>query len=307
MRAFVAISGLLLSSQAFAWNDASHVIINEIAYQSVNASTQQILDTQASAALAHFSTEELQKIREKYQGVSDFALIPLIPEMEKLTSIGEVFELYAENVPSWAELYKEVSLNDWHALTHSVNDDGCELPTQTTLLDGIKEMPNVYRTAQSPAEQGLALAYLSHLTADLHQPLNNFTKTEEVNGQCVSDNNGKDYCLENIDANQQCPIDASLYHYWNSGMNTINDADDVKQYADKLLILFPQSRSRNLEWSPQSWSQEHIKLADFIYSSLENSAPSPAYKRLGLRISQKRIAIAGYRLAIKIEELQAKK
>lgn len=304
MRSFIAISTLLLSSQALAWNDASHVIINEIAYQSVSAPTQQVLEKQASAALSHFTTEELQKLREKYVGVSDFALISLIPEMEKLTSIGEVFELYAQNVPSWAELYKDVSLNDWHAMTTSVDADSCQMPVSTTLLDGIKEMPNVYRTSQAPAEQGLALAYLSHLTADLHQPLNNFTKTEMVNGQCVSDNNGKDYCLENIDANQQCPVDSSLYHYWNTGMKTIDDADEVVKYAEKLMILFPQSRSRNLEWAPQSWSQENGKLADFVYSSLENSAPSPAYQKLGLRISQKRLALAGYRLAKKIEALQ---
>jgi hypothetical protein len=158
-------------------------------------------------------------------------------------------------------------------------------------------------------ERAVYLAWVLHLVGDIHQPLHCSARVTDVEPK--GDQGGNLFYLEpkkeTTDTTNKEPR-LNLHWYWDSILRyeyprlAECDMDYVKTIAMKIIAHYPISNDP-AQLKPgqfDEWVQEGFKIAKTqVYPPTlkRDEMPSKSYQQNAIKISEQRIALAGYRLA----------
>jgi hypothetical protein len=215
----------------------------------------------------------------------------------------------------WMDDFRGDSLNDpyapWHYIDFRPIFDG--IPERTNVgaepenvLSRINWAINTLRKGTgSNKTDAETLGFLFHLVGDVHQPLHASTRYTAANPN--GDQGGNFFKIK-------MPPDthiSNLHAFWDAAGGTFGfvspkrpldqaGKDHMLALAEGVMKEFPEDAVpewKNLD--PHDWAIESNDLArQVVYKNIsEGDAPSKAYTDEAQKLSRRRLAIAGYRLA----------
>ncbi|MBC7931962.1 MAG: S1/P1 nuclease [Rubrivivax sp.] len=303
---------LILSAPkiALAWHDTGHMLVAQIAYMKLTPEAKAKVDSLL---------------------VTPQGRRPLITLCAGYYTPETCEKTYDPvTIAVWMDDFRGDTLNDSYSSWHYINF--------RPIFDGIPERSNVGAEpenvlsrinwainslrkgtgrAQSDAE---VLGFLYHLVGDVHQPLHAATRYTASNPDGDAGGNGFKI---------QMPSDArvsALHTFWDaaggafgfvSPKRPLDQAgkDRIRALAEEVLKENPAEGIAGLnDLDPHTWVVESNTLArEVVYKNIvEGETPSNAYTDAAQKLSRKRLATAGYRLAgvlnaLFIKPIEAKK
>ncbi|MDT5156027.1 MAG: hypothetical protein QOH51_384 [Acidobacteriota bacterium] len=291
------ICALLVSTQtsAFAWHDTGHMVVAQVAYLRLTPAAKARVDALLLTppgkrpfvflCAGYYTPETCEKTYDPVQ------------------------------IAVWMDDFRGDSLNDpyasWHYIDFRPIFDG--IPERTNagaepenVLSRINWAMNTLRKGTgSNKTDAETLGFLYHLVGDVHQPLHAATRYTAANPN--GDQGGNFFKI-------QMPPEAhisNLHAFWDaaggafgfvSPKRPLDQAgkDRMLALAGEVMKEFPAEAVpewKNLD--PHDWVIESNDLArQVVYKNIsEGEAPSKAYTDAAQKLSRKRLAIAGYRLA----------
>jgi hypothetical protein len=291
------VVALLLTAQsnAFAWHDIGHMVVAQVAYLRLTPTAKARVDAllltpQGKRPLVflcagYYTPETCEKTYDPVQ------------------------------IAVWMDDFRGDSLNDpyapWHYIDFRPIFEGISERTNVgaepeNVLSRINWAMNTLRKgAGSNKTDAETLGFLFHLVGDVHQPLHAATRYTAANPN--GDQGGNFFKIK-------MPPDAhitNLHAFWDaaggafgfvSPKRPLDQAgkDRMLALAEGVMKEFPADAVpewKNLD--PHDWAIESNDLArQVVYKNIsEGETPSKAYTDEAQKLSRKRLAIAGYRLA----------
>lgn len=257
---------LSMSKALFAWNAVGHRLVAQIAYDNLDPRHKKLVE---------LYTHALDSI---------YAPVDFV------------------NASSWLDEIRASEIK-WYDQLHYINlpfsTDGTPLPPtpKPNAVLAIRYAINVLNNAQATAfDKGLSLRILSHVVADIHQPMHAVSRVSKVYPE--GDAGGT---LLSLPDN---PIAESLHSYWDEGggwlhINGLRTAQGIKEGAQGLEQQWPCSKFVT-EINPKKWAEESHQLAvnaAYAFSETTPMGNYSNYQRNAENITRERIALAGCRLA----------
>jgi hypothetical protein len=301
----VLLCALVVSAQtgAFAWHDTGHMLVAQVAYLRLTPAAKAKVDTLFAPpqggrrplvflCAGYYTAETCEKI---YDPVT---------------------------IAVWMDDFRGDSLNDpygvWHYVDYPFFDGVPENPLvgpeSENALARInwatnslrEELAHEKREDAGRAKREAELTgFLYHLVGDVHQPLHATARVTAAHPE--GDQGGN---LFKIQMPQETRI-TNLHAFWDaaggafgfqSPKRPLDQAGKARilALAEELMKENPADsipESKNLD--PHDWVMESYNLARAVtYKNItEGSAPTPAYTEEAQKLSRKRLALAGYRLA----------
>ena len=147
--------------------------------------------------------------------------------------------------------------------------------------------------------RAVALAWLLHLVGDIHQPLHCSSRVSPDEPLPHGDAGGNTFRLDD---------DRNLHGYWDRILDEAiapEPGEDSIAYASRIAQRSERTEPRVTSSADVSgWAQEGLRIAQtVVYAGVSRgTAPSADYEAEALRVSEGRIALAGYRLAALLNE-----
>jgi hypothetical protein len=199
----------------------------------------------------------------------------------------------------------------WHYINYRPIFDGIPVrtnvgPLPVNVLDRINWCVNTLRTGtRNDKTDAEVLGFLYHLVGDVHQPMHTATRYSAKNPDGDAGGNGFSITY---------PADTrvrNLHFFWDAAAGRFGGDlprrpfDEksralVRTWADELMKAHPyESMPEAKDTEPLRWVEESNRIArEFAYAKVaEGGSPSPEYVEEAKRISERRIALAGYRMA----------
>ncbi len=198
------------------------------------------------------------------------------------------------DVANWADEQQEVTgTGTWHYVNVPISEsryDRRYCPAQGCVVSKVEDFR---RLLQDPgagkAQKQMALRFLVHFIADLHQPLH------------VGDDNDKGGNLLQVQFFGQ---GTNLHRLWDSQIMERHTQNENVWMWDVSFMANPKNRSEWSKGSPEDWATESLILAKSAHrlpGSLawitSGTRISPEYCRIALPVIQKQLAKAGIRTA----------
>ena len=274
--AFLVLALFLFQTTVFAWGDTGHMTVAQIAFNN--------LDTQAKKNRAKQLARLIRLDTGRYEFVTSGCW------MDDIRSFP-MFE----------------PIKDWHFITQMLivnNAVPRRDPPPVNAVEVIKFLGGKLAGRDEDLKKAFYLAELIHLVGDIHQPLH--TATRFTPGRPGGDTGGNLFFLA---ASAPRP---NLHSYWDAagGLFAFKDLGHPLTTADRTRLInfangitteFPKSSmtSEINQLDPAVWAREGFDIVeDDVYEGItENGVPNSAYQTKTQRISKRRIALAGYRLA----------
>lgn len=283
------------SPSAFAWHDTGHMVVAQIAYLRLTPAAKARVD---SLLVAQPNRRPLVHLCAGYY----------TPETCEKT-------YDPITIAVWMDDFRGDSLNESYAPWHYINS--------RPFFDGVPEASNLgaepenvvarLNWAINTLRQGTGsarkdaetLGFLYHLVGDVHQPLHATTRFSAALPQGDAGGNG---------FKVQMPAEtqvANLHSLWDAAGGSFGFASPKRPLdqaaRDRILALANELTAAHPahavpEWmdlDPHAWAFESNTLARQVaYANIKDGEPpTPAYLDDVQKLSRKRIAIAGYRLA----------
>ncbi|MBC8065205.1 MAG: hypothetical protein H7Y17_10270 [Chlorobia bacterium] len=280
MKSFIILASLAATASAFAWHDTGHMVVAEIARQSLSpkivAECEWLLKMNAEPKSDNFLTASC-----------------------------------------WADDHKTRENGPWHYINYHFRTDGKETdnkPEPQNVVYAINRFSEVLRDKRKdPKERAEALRFLLHFVGDIHQPLHAVARDSDEHPE--GDRGGNEFKVLPTDRHkdlQRPPT--NLHSLWDMGGNlfrpSVRPLDDngkasIIRIANAIKGRHPLMSLSNVNnLDPEGWAQESLAIAkESVYALKENEVPSPEYMRKCEDISAKRVAYAGYRLAALLQKL----
>ena len=295
-------------SPALAWDDAGHKLTAYIAWEQMSPQAR----------------EKAVKLLLSAPEDSDLGVFYLQDSRSEAIRKRELFMIAS----TWADIvrdrkfkvrYEKYNQGNWHyADTFWRETNG-----RVEILNGVDEpkgkaVEQLYAfhkllrdDSASDADKAIALAWILHLTGDIHQPLHTSARVTEFEPK--GDQGGNLFLLSPKDAKGENRL--NLHWFWDSiiGRNLPrkNDACDseyLPAIAAQITKKHPFAEMRNRLKLEQfdEWQQESFRLAStklFPETLKRFDPPSENYKKSAFNISQFQIALAGYRLGEMLNQI----
>lgn len=152
-----------------------------------------------------------------------------------------------------------------------------------------------------PFEKAMMVKFLMHFMADIHQPLHVTSMFSEKFPD--GDNGGNLYLISGV-------TKPNLHQYWDSALGFLEEVQRplegtgkrvIERLAEKCMEELPLAKAKEknlLNDDVAGWAQESYDIATKeCYSVPFGTKPSPAYINNGQAIARRQLALAGYRLA----------
>lgn len=280
MRAFPLLSKPLsilafagIGCGAWAWHDSGHMAVAMIAYDGLTPQVKARVDTLLKVGALPRS--------------ADFV-----------------------TAACWADDIKSDKDREWHYINYFMDArmnplDRKPEPDENAVW-AIRAQSDVMVDPQRPqGERANALRYLLHLVGDLHQPLHATARISEQTPD--GDRGGNDYRILPPPGWDPAPrslhflwdMAGMLYPYYNRPLSE-GDRNAFRIRVDQTLKLHPEaSFGASLEvLDPEAWAKESFEVArKDVYNTPFQAVPSSAYLESVRTVSERQIALAGYRLA----------
>jgi len=264
-----------MSAPAFAWGDPGHMAVAQIAYDNLNQTARARVDQLARQVAFQNNTYNFVTLSCWMDDIRDAAALE--------------------------------PLKDWHFITlrFIVSGPAVDEPPPPVNVQSILDWSIARLRARRDSErvQGYTLAYLVHLTGDVHQPLHSTTRYTAALPD--GDLGGNRFFLSSN------AIRPNLHSYWDGvagffdaanltrPLNS-NERRRLRAFARTIQEDFPADEIDDVDdLTPATWVTESHELAKtVVYTDItETTVPSNAYRDKTRDTSRKRIATAGYRLA----------
>jgi hypothetical protein len=207
---------------------------------------------------------------------------------------------HAYHRPTWhyADFYWDVENGRPHDIP-GTGPDSLNAAERIVVLRATLADANAADTSKA-----VALAWLLHLVGDIHQPLHCSSRVTPDETLPHGDEGGNTFRLDD---------NRNLHGYWDRILDEAiapDPGEDSIAYADRIADRIKRTDRRASLSAPAAsidvlgWAQEGLHLAQtVVYSGVtRGSAPSAAYEAEALKVSEGRIALAGYRLAALLNE-----
>ena len=301
---------------AFPWDDSGHKLVAYIAWQQMSEQARE------RAIQILLNAPEDSQLNALYPTPpdQDFTTYP-IGARSKAAKQRDYFMIVAY----WADIVRDRKYekrskyhhSTWHYLDtfwREANGKVETLPEMENDKENVVErlfyFDKVLRSDEKDAEKAIALAWILHLTGDVHQPLHASGRVtpEDPKG---GDQGGNTFSLSPPDAKRK----ENLHWYWDSiVVRTIprkmdaSDAEYLLPLGNALMKKHPLAKMKNrLEIGKfDAWQQESFQIAArrlYPKTLIRNQMPSAAYKKMAFAIAEEQIALAGYRLGTWLEQI----
>lgn len=271
----VVLVTLFISVPAFAWGDPGHMAVAQIAYDNLDATAKARVD---------------QLARQVVFGNNRYNFVTLACWMDDI-----------RDEPALEPL------KDWHFITRKfiVSGPAVDEPPPPINVQSILDWSIARLRARRDSDrvQAYTLAYLVHLTGDVHQPLHSTTRYTVAMPD--GDLGGNRFRLSSS------AIRPNLHSYWDGVAGFFdsanltrplnrNERQRLRAFTRAIQEDFPANEIDDVDdLTPATWVTESHDLAKMVaYTDItENTVPSIPYRDKTRDTSRKRIATAGYRLA----------
>ena len=220
------------------------------------------------------------------------------------------------NAATWADLVRSRD-QPWHAYNHATwhyadfywdVENGRPHDIPGTGPDSLNAAERIVALRATLADanaadttKAVALAWLLHLVGDIHQPLHCSSRITPDETLPLGDKGGNTFRLDD---------DRNLHGYWDHILDASvapDPGEDSIAYADRIAHRIERTHPLAAPLAATDvlgWAREGLRLAQtVVYAGVtRGSAPSAAYETDALRVSELRIALAGYRLAALLNE-----
>lgn len=266
------IVGLVACAKAFAWNGDGHRFVAQIAYDKLTPQARRQVD-QLTAQMG-----------ERYRGNSRFIYISTWAD--RIRAQGD------NRFDKWHYVSLPISVHN--APTKPMDRNNAAVAIETAK----KKLASKWTTNKTKL---FYLKMLVHCVGDLHQPLHSTQRFtwKKPNG----DFGGNTFMIFNPHHKL-----VSLHRFWDGGLGLF------KYYNKKYPIHPVKTRkvAKELEWkfrdlqfqpglmntSPMDWAEEGRTISrHFVYNLKPRATPNKKYVDHGRDLVQKRLALAGFRLA----------
>jgi len=302
IRSLIALVLLcLFAMPAFGWNDSGHKLVAYIAWQKMTPKAREKVNTLFQAAPEDSTIAGYFSFDSRSVGTR---------QLEQFMIIS-----------TWADMVRDrklpVRMGKYHHGTWHYNDINFrEVNGKAEVVTGIEEdaQNSIERlgvmkalladTTKTDAERVIALAWIVHLVGDAHQPLHNVARVTDLEPKGDEGGNLFDLTPKDTPRDQR----KNLHSYWDGIVNTaeprVNDACDTDYLlplGQKFMKKYPESKLQDKidDLNFEHWRQEGFDNAvQYVYPGLVRfEKPSAKYQKQAYQLSQKEIALAGYRLA----------
>ncbi|MBI1809530.1 MAG: S1/P1 nuclease [Gemmatimonadetes bacterium] len=176
-------------------------------------------------------------------------------------------------------------------------------PDLENAVERIGVMESTLAGSGPDSTRALALAWMEHLVGDIHQPLHASARVTPESPK--GDKGGNDFKLAGNVSN--------LHSYWDRILDLVDPptgdrAADVDRWAAQIEQRLPMNgfKASELGAGVDVWAKESLDLSEHVLypaSLAERSTPSDEYRKLADVAAERRIALAGYRLATALNRI----
>lgn len=303
---------VVFATPVFGWDDVGHKVTGYIAWQRMSEKARErvIKILRAAPEDSHLSAYYMQ-----------YGPRPIADRQIEYFII----------VPTWADLIRDNSFpnrnrkyhqGNWHfsdVYWRQVQDGGIEYLTDKKPEGlGLEKLIEFDKAMRSPdlsdPEKAIAIAWFLHVGGDLHQPLH--TSGRHTDKEPSGDRGGNLFMLSPEGAKRDDQL--NLHWYWDSiiGRNyaiSSNECeiDYIRRIAEGAMLRYPHANhsGRLMLGEYERWKQETFSFAptDVFSEELKrNVLPGDRYLRNAFRVSEERIAMAGYRMGDTLEGIFGK-
>jgi hypothetical protein len=265
-----------LSPLVFAWNAFGHMVVASIAYQNLKPATREKIDNL------------VDYMHQQYADMGTFLNIAYWPDSIR----GQKIETYTH----------------WHYIDVAFSTDGTPLKNLVDTDNAVWAINNIEPVVKNDHanayERARFLAFLTHIVADLHQPLHTVSYISAAMPD--GDKGGNSYFVR---VNNER---LNLHKLWDGGLGVFDgdtSNDNIAATAKYIMERYPQNSFGNKasDLKPDSWIKEGMANAkQYAYNTPENQPVSQGYLENGKRIAEQQAALAGYRLANLLNQLVQK-
>jgi hypothetical protein len=294
---------LLCASPVLAWNPAGHMVTGAIAYSDLKANHPETLKKVMAILQQH--PEYNSRWEEAIKDLPDKAENhDLYIFMLAARWADDIRDNPSYNHPKWHYINYPLAFESGYPTTSENGRSSLPLDPENILnafFRNIDEAGNNY----SPKERAVALAWMFHLMGDVHQPLHatNFFSSEFPNG----DKGGNDFKIIATEGGNLI----NLHSFWDGVVIGTENFQQVKNQATLIRNNPNLQRNKMTELKPGPQSEppqkESFDLArDIVYEKgalKSGSTLTQAYREKAKVLGERRVALAGYRLADVLVEL----
>ncbi len=280
-RLSVALVLLFFTNLAWSWNFRGHALIAERAFAYLSAHDRQCVNSYAQLFYRHLSRRFQAKLSRYYPHTATLSKLASLPDTWRGKTVTQLFQRFHATLALALLPYRDQSTRSWHFYDHSY-PYSCAIANDSNAAKLLLILQKAWWQTSDPNSRALLLIWITHLLADLHQPLHTLSYADS---QCHIDYGGNHYFVLTDNGKQ------SLHKLWDAGLGYLNG--DLS-YQDS----FPVTQKRlakNL--NPYDWVQENLRYAAFIYRVPEYHHLDDSYYQQGQVIVRDRIALGAYRLA----------
>jgi hypothetical protein len=279
---------LLVSWSAQAWNARGHMIMAAIAYQQLSTDKKTTI-----TEILKLHPEYNRTWKPSYDNLRDEADLGLYLFMQA--------SVWPDNIRDHKHPQHQYNGPRWHYMNYELRfpyNGSTDIVDQYNVLQAIHLNQEKYRSATcSPQEKAISLCWIIHLVGDIHQPLHSVSLFSQQYPK--GDRGGNQFWVRDRGS-------VNLHYYWDGLLGRSTGFRDVLNEV-VLLKSEVQPTVESSECDPTAWSLESFKLArEKVYldgklkggATKKEAAPLPDdYGMESRKVGEKRIALAGYRLA----------
>lgn len=313
---------LILANQCRAWSEAGHIVIAELAQQSLPEETRKRLQEYANVLLAG-APENRESWLKRYPAYSVVSYTAAWPDTIRGITLEELFQHYGTRVPPELSLYRNKTTNNWHYTNRwyytkvsyakdsyakqGYREQGVEIPEECRrmayrfnnngeLLPVIERLYTGFKHSDSEAQRAVMLALLIHLISDLHQPLHNFAG---VSDDCQHDRGGSGFCVVRRSPDS-CEL--NLHRWWDSGVGLFESPVSLMRMEKWINggkvgnAIFNNVSAEPIPARLEAWSDESREYTASVYALEEGTMPDSNYVDSAQAIVKKQTIVAVERL-----------
>ena len=286
----------------------THVAVGEMAYNLLSLNTKTKLDNFILPAIDKVTNDSIKSDMIQNYGqngvlqFSEFAVMNVLPDVFQKLTLDEYFVKFEGSIPKNMINFSYIMEGNFHFINNPFPDICC-----------IQNIPNIDRFLMqlgsaasaitlSNATRVACMLFFSHLITDLHQPLHVISR---VNSNCNHDRGGNKFYLY-LDEHGKGLKNSSLHQYWDSIFFDNTDVKTSKNIIDEIVKKYPCSSfepDQLHDYSVQTWIDEALAYAPFIYSMPEGVGVTEEYENQARAIVEERIALGACRLTEMLEDV----
>ena len=303
-RHFVAGCLCLFSLHAWAWNTTGHREVVVVAWSSLSPNTQSTI-----SALLKNQTN-IPNLTE-LNGEEAWMRAALWPDELRDQAEPKGSNVSPpRNTQQWLQRARTgEATRRWHFADRDIAKPFNQQTVHGLLEQALTEQIRLLGDPTlSRQDRAVALAWVSHLVADAHQPLHTASRQDPLNpGQLDAGGN----TVTVFDAGRRPPDPVSLHRWWDELPGHARPGTPrFETETGRLLRQAKQVNDAETATPPRHWIEESFTLArDQVYPGLVPDPENPAtflirqdYWLEGRDITRQRLALAGRRLAHVVEQ-----